>query len=122
MQKPTGDRRNRRPLRLISTLVALAALATFALASAAFGQAPRTVLSATALRGDAQVGVEPATKPTGGLASGALRSAVARLEAGKAAPASVDMVGREGIRVEILHSLGASALRELVDRVAAIRF
>ena len=121
MRKSDAHRRNHRSGHLPATVIALAALATFALVSAAFGQAPQAAVSATTLRGDAQVGFGPATRPAGELASGSLRTAVARLEAGKAAPASVDMVGREGIRIEILHSLGAGALRDLVDRLGGTR-
>ncbi len=124
MRKPDAHRRNQRSVHLLATVIALAALATFALVSAAFGQAPQSgppAASAAALRGNAQVGIDPASKSTGGLASGELRAAVARLEAGKAAPAGVDMVGREGIRIEILHSLGAGTLSELVGRLGGSR-
>ena len=125
MRKPDAHRRNHRSVHLLATVIALAALATFALVSAAFGQAPQSAppaASAAALRGNAQVADRHRrrSRPAGSqVASFALRSRGSR--PARRAPAGVDMVGREGIRIEILHSLGAGALSELVGRLGGSR-
>jgi hypothetical protein len=118
MRESAAPRRQHRSTRLLAAAIALTLLAGFALVSGAFGQAQSHVSDALHSYQQAR-SVPPATKD--GLASSALRDTVARLAAGKAAPAGIDIVHRDDVRVEILHSMSAPDLRSLVARLGGSR-
>jgi Subtilase family len=94
-------------------------LGIFGAVSAATGQAPGG--NAAPLAGNESLDAPGLTKDRGGLASGLLRQTVTRLQSGRSAPAGIDVVGSNGVRVEILHSLSATALEVTVARLGGSR-